>query len=140
MSPTPTPKEVATRWFEEVWNQRRADHIEQLMAPDAVGNFADGARVDGPASFRDFYQQLLTALPDIHITILRIASEGEDACVLWESTATHTGDALGLKATNQRVTFQGSTWLRIVDGKIAEGWDNWNQSALMAKLATPPTS
>jgi hypothetical protein len=40
---------LARRWFEEVWNQRRADTIDEMLAPDAVSHLETGL-LRGPVS------------------------------------------------------------------------------------------
>ena len=49
---------------------------------------------------------------------------------------THTGDQLGLPATNKRAKITGITIAQIENGKIIRGWDNWDQLALQLQLAT----
>jgi predicted ester cyclase len=49
---------------------------------------------------------------------------------------THTGDQLGLPATNKRVKITGITIAQIENGKIIRGWDNWDQLALQQQHAT----
>jgi predicted ester cyclase len=48
---------------------------------------------------------------------------------------THTGDGLGLPATNKRVRITGITIAQIDSGKIVRGWDNWDQLAMQQQLA-----
>lgn len=132
-----TPREVATSWFEEVWNQRAAHLVPQLMSADAVGH-VEGGEVVGPDGFFQLQNSILGALPDLKVKILRSVADGEDACILWEATGTHSGHGLGFAPTDQVVTFRGTTWFRVVDGQIVEGWDSWNQGALFAKLLAAP--
>ena len=70
---TSAPVEVARRWFEEMWNQGRAELIPELLAADApihdVGAPADVQR--GPEGFRRVYDKLKGAFPDIRLTIDR---------------------------------------------------------------------
>jgi predicted ester cyclase len=53
---------------------------------------------------------------------------------------THTGDHLGMPATNKKVRITGSTMIRIEKGKIVEGWDNWDQLALMQQINSSSAS
>lgn len=36
--------------------------------------------------------------------------------------------------TGKPVAFRGITWLRFANGRLAEGWDSWNQGRLMQEL------
>jgi predicted ester cyclase len=53
----------------------------------------------------------------------------------WSAVMTHTGDHLGVPATNKTVRITGITIARIEKVKIVEGWDNWDQLALMQQLS-----
>ena len=54
--------------------------------------------------------------------------------VRWSATMTHKGDHLGIPATGKPVKITGMTMVRIRDGKITEGWDNWDQLAMMQQI------
>jgi steroid delta-isomerase-like uncharacterized protein len=140
MSALPSPKEIGRRWFEEVWNQRRGDAIATLMAPHACGYLEGGLMVKGPAEFAAFHQQLLGTIPDLQITIERLIGEGDEVCIKWSGAGTHTGAGMGFAPTQQAIAFHGVTWLRVVNGQIEEGWDAWNQGALLAQLAGPQSA
>jgi len=129
-----SPKEIGVRWFTEVWNNRRTELISELLTPDSKGHLEGGVEMVGVDAFKSFFTEMLAALPDLHVNILNSLSDGDDACIMWEASATHTGASFGLLPTGKPVTFRGITWFRIEDGKIAEGWDCWNQGALFATL------
>src|SRR5262249_27947064 len=124
---------VIKRWFEEVWNQGRAETIDELLAPGApvygIGHGADV--IHGPDGVRPAYEQLKGALPDIHFTFHEAISEGEVVALRWTATATHKGDTLGIAATHKRVTITGMCFGRVRNGKIVEGWNNWDMMGLM---------
>ena len=130
-------KEVGTRWFHEVWKRRNLDAIEELMAPGALGHLEGGQEIAGPKEFREFFEAIVSALPDIQVEVLKVIAEGEHVSVLWSAKAVHSGDGLGLKATGRPVAFRGITWLHVVSGKIVEGWDCWNQGGLIGALTLP---
>ncbi|MDA0811099.1 MAG: ester cyclase [Verrucomicrobia bacterium] len=132
---TRSPKEVITRWFTQVWNKRAEHLIDELMTPDAAGHLEGGKEIVGTGDFRLFQKSLLDVFPDLEVSVLRVIAEGEDTCLMWEGKATHSGVAFGLKPTQKSVVFRGTSWFRVVGGKIVEGWDNWNQGALISSLA-----
>ncbi len=132
------PAEIAKRWFLEVWNER-ADHlIPELMADNSIGHLEGGQTVRGHDEFRSFQGAILSMLPDLKVDVLRCIADGEDACVLWEASGKHTGGGLGFAPTQRLVRFRGTTWFRIVEGRIVEGWDSWNHDGLFATLASGP--
>ena len=130
-----SPREVARMWFEAVWNERRDELMEQLMAQDAPGH-VEGGELRGPAQFAEMRATFLGAFPDLKLTVEDIAEDGENAIVRWSFAGSHTGyaETLGIKPTNANVTARGMTWLIVRDGKIVEGWDAWNLGQLMNTL------
>src|SRR5438270_11888813 len=102
---------IARRWFEEVWNARRGESIEELMERDAVGHM-EGGDVHGPDEFRDARAVFLEGLPDMQITIEDILSQGERAAVRWKVCGTHMGSLFGIPPSHRRVEVRGTSWLR----------------------------
>jgi predicted ester cyclase len=103
------------------------------MTPDAVGHM-EGGDTRGPHEFNAGRAALLAAFPDLRLEVEDTVADGQNVVVRWRATATHLGDGFGLRATRVPISFHGMTWHRIVDGKIAEGWDAWNQGALIETL------
>ncbi|HEX2458317.1 MAG TPA: ester cyclase [Vicinamibacterales bacterium] len=117
------PVTVARRWFREVWDEGRESAIDELMAPDAVAHGLGGPPMRGPAEFKPFYRTFLNAFGDLEVEILRTVVQGDTVAVHCHVTARHVGEALGGPATHKPVEFEGVTILRVVNGKIVEGWN-----------------
>lgn len=125
---------AARRWFDEVWNERRLDVIDELMAQGCVGHHPD--RVTRSAGqFKVMYAQMLATFPDVRVTVESVADDGDDVAVRWRFRATHTGAGLGVPPTGLPIDVVGTTWMRFADGRIVEGWDIWDRGALMAGLS-----
>jgi steroid delta-isomerase-like uncharacterized protein len=124
------------RWFEEVWNQGRAETIDELFPEHAtmwgVGRPEQSSR--GAAEFKGFHQTMRGACPDTKIMLDQIVEQGDTAFARWTVTATHTGDSLGIPATNRRVKIHGMSACRVKDGKIVEGWNLWDQIGMARQL------
>jgi steroid delta-isomerase-like uncharacterized protein len=125
---------VARRWFEEVWNDRRDEAVDELMAPKAIGHVEGQEDLYGPADFRKMKAMFLSALPDVRIEIEDIVAEGERAAVRWRAVGTHSGDGFGFRATNRPIEVRGTTWMIVRHGQIVEGFDTWNLGALLESL------
>jgi steroid delta-isomerase-like uncharacterized protein len=128
---------LVRRWFEEVWNQRRANVIDELLVAESVCH-ADDGDIRGPDEFRERqYNPLVAAFPDIRVEIDAIIGEGDEVVVRWSAAGTHSGDGLGFGATNRGTSFRGMTWIRIRDGKLQEGWQSSNMPEVIRGLASP---
>jgi steroid delta-isomerase-like uncharacterized protein len=117
------------RWFEEVWNKGREEAIDEMFAKDGVAHgLADehGAQLRGPEGFKPFFHNFRAALPDVKVIIEDTISEGDKVAARCTVRATHQGDGLGVAATNNPVEITGISIVRIKDGKIVEGWNNFD--------------
>lgn len=125
------------RWFREVWNEGRVQTIYDLMDANCVGIGQDqpGVEIHGPADFVALFNRLHGAFPDIKITVDDTIGADDKVVARWSAVMTHTGDHLGIPATNRQVKITGITIAQIKDGKIIRGWDNWDQLALMQQLS-----
>lgn len=130
------PVALVTRWFEEVWNQKREATIDELVNADSVCYLPEGA-MRGPEEFkaRQFHP-FIAAFPDLRVTVDDIICAGDQVVVRWSATGTHSADGLGFEKTDRRVTFQGMSWIRVQDGKMVEGWQCSNINEVVQSLAT----
>lgn len=132
-------KAFATLWFDKVWNQGRRDAIGEMLAPDGV--FHDGSETaTGPDGFYAFFDRIHAAFSDIHITIEFTMAEGDDVCLRWSCTLRHTGSGLGMPPTGRIVNTTGISIIRMGNGKLAEGWHNWDMLGLMQQIADAPAT
>jgi predicted ester cyclase len=127
--------QLAVRWFERVWNARDISVIPELTHTHVKGHMEGGVEINGIEPFLKFREQLLLAIPDFHIAIIKATCQDDFASVLWRVTGTHSGTGMNFLPTGQKLDFTGSTWFRFEDGKIIEAWDCWNQAALLHKLS-----
>jgi len=130
-------KTIQHRWFEEVWNQGKAETIDELLTSDVIGHGlvnAEGNEVRGIEEFKVFYVNFRGAFPDIHVEVEDTVSEGDKVVARCTVTATHLGPGFIGEPTNRSVKFSGMCMTRVKDGKIAESWNNFDFLALMQQL------
>lgn len=130
------------RWYREVWREGKNETIHELLAPNAVlsGQSGPQAEIHGPAEFVAFAERIREAFPDGDIVVEDAFGVDDKVAVRWSATMTHRGGGLGVPATGKKVKFTGMTIARIVDGKIVEGWDNWDRLAMLEQIGAyrPP--
>src|SRR5581483_10948697 len=124
------------RWFEEVWNQGKIETVHELLAEGAigVGQAEPGVEIHGPADFIPFVHRIRGAFPDIKVTVEDAFGARDQVVLRWSATMTHTGNHLGIPASGKPVRITGMSMVRIRDGKIVVGWDNWDQLAMMQQI------
>jgi steroid delta-isomerase-like uncharacterized protein len=128
--------QLARRWFEEVWNQRKDATVHELLHPEIVAHM-EGGMVRAPEDFLAARAAVLSALPNLKVTVEGVVADDEQAVVRWSAAGRHTGSGLGLVASQQPASFRGTTWMVFSDGRIIRAWDSWNQGLLLQQLAAP---
>jgi steroid delta-isomerase-like uncharacterized protein len=128
--------QLMRRWFQEVWNEGKTETIHELLAPDAVaiGQLEDRKELRGAADFVTFVKTLRSAFPDVKMTVEDVFGVQDKVVLRWSGTMTHSGNQLGMPASGKVVRVTGITIARIRDGKIVEGWDNWDQLGMLKQI------
>jgi steroid delta-isomerase-like uncharacterized protein len=126
-------KALVRRWFEEVWNKGDVAAIDELFAANGISH---GLGMDqrGPAGFKPFHAAYRDAFPDVRLELEDVIAEEDMVACRWTATATHRGKGLGFPATNRQVRFSGMAFIRVQDGKLVEGWNNFDQLGMLQQL------
>ena len=130
-------KALIRRWFEEVWNKGRVEAIDEMFAADGVAHgLSDepGKTMKGPDDFRPFHDIFRGAFPDIEVVVEDTIAEGDLVAARCSVRGKHTGDHLGVAASNAPVEFTGMAIVRIKDGKIVEAWNNFDFLAMNRQI------
>ena len=117
------------RWFEEVWNKRNENAIDEMFAEDGIAHglkTSEGETIRGTEKFKNLYRAFIAAYPDMRITVEDTVTEGDKIAARCTLSATHTGEGIGIVASNQPVEFTGMTIVRIKNGKIVEAWNEFD--------------
>jgi steroid delta-isomerase-like uncharacterized protein len=131
-------KQLVRRWFEEVWNRRDASAIPRLLAADGVahGLAADGQDLVGPEGFLLFHAAFTSGFADLRIVLDDLIEEDDRIAVRWHSTGTLTGHGLGVAPTGKSMSITGTSILRVKNGQIVEGWNNFDVLGMHRQLGT----
>ena len=128
--------QLMRRWFREVWNEGKTETVHELMSPNGVarGNSTSGADIHGPDEFVRFVENIRAAFSNIDIKVEDAFGTADKVVVRWPAKMTHRGHGLGMPATGKPVLLSGISIVRINNGKILEGWDNWDQLGMLAQI------
>ena len=90
--------------------------------------------------FEQFARTLQKAFPDMKVQFDFAFEQGDKAVARWTATMTHTGPFLEIAATGRRATVTGTTIVKVANGRIVEGWDNWDQLGLLVQIGAVPAA
>ena len=132
-------KNVVRRLFEEVWNKGNLQVTDELSTPNYAHHDASTPDVGrGPESEKKRATLYRTAFPDLRLTVEDIIAEGETVVARWSCRGTHKGDLNGIAPTGKRVNITGISIARLTNGKMSEGFVNWDALSLMQQLGVVP--
>jgi len=131
-----TPEAQLRRWFEEVWNARRLELADELLAPGAILHEASlaGEALVGAEAFRAHARALLEAIPDLHFEVEQVVADGAAAAGRMVVTGRLTGRGLGVEPTGQEFRITGMAMGRYRDGRCVEGWNSFDLLGLFHQL------
>ena len=85
-----------------------------------------------------FLQGFTTAFPDAQIAIEGSVSEGDFVASRWMITGTHQGAFQGASPTGRQIAMPGLDFSRVVAGRIAEHWSQFDVMAVMQQIGDMP--
>jgi steroid delta-isomerase-like uncharacterized protein len=108
-----------------------------LHVPDFVYHNASRT-IHGLEPFKQYLSMLLTAFPDLHVTIEDMIGEGDKVVVRFTFRGTHQGDLRSIPPTGKQVEVTGIDIICAANGKVVEEWANIDELGLMQQLGVIP--
>ncbi len=131
-------KSIVRRWVEEGWNKGNPAVIDQLYAPDYIQHEPPPETVNSSDALKQYASMLLTAFPDLHLTIEDLIAEGDKVVWRLNSKGTHKGPFMGIPATGKTASITGIVIFRLENSRIMEGWVNIDTLGLLQQLGVIP--
>ncbi len=132
-------KAIARRLLEEAFNAGNIDVVDELVATGFINHDAALPEATvGPAAAKASIKGYRTAFPDLRLKVEDQIADGGTVVTRWSAKGTHEGDLMGMPATGKQATVTGITIDRIVDGRIAESWTNWDTLGMLQQLGAIP--
>ncbi|HET7486674.1 MAG TPA: ester cyclase [Acidimicrobiales bacterium] len=85
-----------------------------------------------------YLQMFVGGFPDVQISVDAELGEGNLVTSRWTLAGTHLGGFLGAPATGRQVAITGIDISRVVDGRIAEHWAQFDGVGLMQQIGVAP--
>jgi steroid delta-isomerase-like uncharacterized protein len=132
-------QELFRRFWEEVVAGGNLALIDELVADDIVDH-EEGfpGQPPGKDGVKFFVNTLREAFPDISVKAGVTLGDGNLAAGEATLTGTHTGDFMGVPASNKSFEIDSVDIIRVEDGKVAEHWGVTDTMSLMQQIGAIP--
>ena len=125
--------------YERTWveglNRGDVSAADRAFAPDCVIHINGSPEPNlSLGGFKEMMSGLLGAFPDLRLTIEDQIVAGEKVATRWTAEGTHGGHLGPVPATGRHIQVSGLILDRVVDGKVVERWEMWDQMAMLQQL------
>lgn len=142
---TEADKALVERFYEEVLTKRNPELVDEFCTPDYVyhATAAPPKLATGREGFKQFVTEFLSGYPNLQFAIKDQTVEGDKVIThLTARSSTPVGPVMTIPADPQAVAqseeLQGTTTDRIVNGKIAESWIQFDVPNPLPQLEETP--
>ena len=127
-------KALVKRWNEQGYKlEDPTALIDETWAEDVVIN-RPGMKLEGRDQLKRYVADTKAALHDFQFTVKAMIAEGDSVAIHVTLSVTHAGELMGIAATGKRITITATAILRIVNGKIAEVYEDYDALGMMKQI------
>jgi len=126
-------KMYTTTW-DEIINNGNLDYFNVDSFDKDIIIHMSPENVVGIEAVKSFYNNYLTGFSEIEFTMKSVFGQGDKLVKHWNFKGKHTGDFFGIPATGNSVDLNGTTLVKMKNGKIAEEQDFMDNMLFMTQL------
>jgi steroid delta-isomerase-like uncharacterized protein len=126
-------KQLVEQLIERVFVNGEDEAIDELVAEDFTPR-TFGSMPPGREGLREGMKRAGSGVSDPEFEIQDLIAEGDRVAARITSSATHTGQFMGLPASGNRYTIDELYIFRIRDGQLIEHWHAFDTASLLAQL------
>src|SRR5919199_748502 len=130
-------KSVNLRWI-QAFNERDWATEAACRTPDFVAHLSGAPAPLDAGGWAAFMGALVAAFPDAQIAVDGAVGERDMVASRWTLTGTHRDHFQGVPPTGRQVTMAGIDFSRVVDGKIAEHWAQFDVMGVLQQIGALP--
>jgi steroid delta-isomerase-like uncharacterized protein len=131
--------ELIQRFYDEMLGEGNLDNLDELVTDDVVDHEQGlPGQPEGKDGVVFFVNALRGAFSDIKATVGQSLESGDLACAQVTLTGRHTGEWMGVPASDKSFEIDTIDIVRVEDGKCAEHWGVTDNMALMMQIGAIP--
>lgn len=124
------------KFYDHVWdvviNQGNVNYLDTAYAADVVLHTVP--EIKGKDSAKAYYANYVTGFSNRQFIVKEIFAKGDKVVKYWQFKGTHTGPFFGIPATGKTIDVIGCTIAKVVDGKITEEQDFFDNYAFLQQI------
>ena len=124
--------DVAMKFY-EVYNEHKLDLLDEILGSSYVGH-VNAHDIQGAESAKGFIGGFIAGIPDAKYEVLDTLTDGTKVIARWRCTGTQTDNFYGMPPSGNSIDVTGITIFEIIDDKINQLWNNWDQFTLVQQL------
>jgi predicted ester cyclase len=114
-------KAAVRRIYDELWNERRFDVAEEVIAEGAVNYDTGLAPMPfGPEEMKGTVRMVTAGFPDNRHEVEEVIAEGDVVVLRCKLTGTHEGEFMGIPPTGRQIEVNEIHIYRLEGGKAVE--------------------
>jgi steroid delta-isomerase-like uncharacterized protein len=122
--------------WDEVINEGKIAVLDTAYAPDVVLHTVPETK--GADNAKAYYANYVTGFSDREFTVKETFAQGNKLTKYWVFKGKHTGDFFGIPATGKTISVEGCTIATIINGKITEERDFFDNLEFLRQLGLMP--
>ena len=132
-------KRLLQRFFEEVYSDGDLGLADEIVAASYFNHNPAPGEMPGREGLKAFVAYLRRAFADLTITMEDQVAENDKVVSRFTISGVQESEFAGLPPTGKPVAVTAISIHRIEDGRIQEGWLNWDALGMMQQLGAPLT-
>ena len=132
-------KSVVRRIYEELWDERKLDVADEVIAEGAV-NYDTGLvpQPFGPEQMKGTVRMVTAGFPDNRHKVEEMFAEGDAVIARVTLTGTHEGEFMGIPATGRKIEVNEIHTYKLEGGKVVEHRVGRDDLGAMRQLGVIP--
>jgi predicted ester cyclase len=119
-------------------NVGELDRFDEYVDPSFIDHNALPGQKPGIQGLKEAYMMFSSAFSDLWYTFEDLIAEGDKVVGRGVIEGKHTGNFMGMPATNRVIRWTGTRTFRLVNGKVTDGWIDLDMFGMMMQLGAIP--
>lgn len=130
--------EMYSQVWDEVINNGKTDFINNTHFDENVTLISQPENVVGIDALKSYWDTFLSGFSDVEFTVKEVFGKSPNLVKHWHFKGRHTGSFFGIPPSGNPVEIEGTTLIKMKDGKIAQEQDFFDITSFMQQLGFTP--